>query len=54
MTRSLTDSEAVREKVRDGYGQIALAGNFQPFGQLLRRNPSCCGSIPWPQKSSLA
>jgi arsenite methyltransferase len=46
-SRSLTDSEAVREKVRDGYGQIALAGtSSHSTGSCCSATPSCCGSNP--------
>ncbi len=37
--RSETDSEAVRQKVREGYGRIAQQG-----GSCCGSGPSCCGS----------
>ena len=39
--KTLTDSEVVREKVRDGYRQIAQSG-----GSCCGSAPSCCGSAP--------
>ncbi len=35
------DSESVRQKVRDGYGQIAKSG-----GSCCGATPTCCGSSP--------
>ena len=35
------DSEAVRQKVREGYGQIAKSG-----GSCCGPAPTCCGSAP--------
>jgi len=40
MTRN-TDSEAVRQKVREGYGKIAESG-----GSCCGPSPTCCGSTP--------
>lgn len=40
-TKKLTDSEAVREKVRTGYGQIAKEG-----GSCCSTTSTCCGSTP--------
>ncbi|HOX57395.1 MAG TPA: arsenite efflux transporter metallochaperone ArsD [Candidatus Paceibacterota bacterium] len=40
MTRN-TDSETVRQKVREGYGKIAESG-----GSCCGPSPTCCGSTP--------
>src|SRR5579859_7490257 len=46
-TKSLTDPEAVREKVREGYGQIAIAGSpRRSTGSCCGSTPSSCGSTP--------
>jgi len=39
--KTQTDSESVREKVREGYGQIAKSG-----GSCCGPAPTCCGSAP--------
>src|SRR5512136_981873 len=36
-----SDSESVRQKVRDGYGKIAVSG-----GSCCGSTPTCCGSTP--------
>lgn len=38
---SQIDSEAVRQKIREGYGQIATSG-----GSCCGPTPTCCGSTP--------
>jgi len=40
-SRSPIDSEAVRQKVREGYGKIAGSG-----GSCCGATPTCCGSTP--------
>ncbi len=40
-SRSSIDSEAVRQKVREGYGKIAGSG-----GSCCGAAPTCCGSTP--------
>jgi arsenite methyltransferase len=40
-SRITADSEAVRQKVREGYGQIASKG-----GSCCGATPTCCGSSP--------
>ena len=41
MSEAIQDKEAVREKVRAGYGQIAKSG-----GSCCGPAPTCCGSTP--------
>jgi SAM-dependent methyltransferase len=41
MSEKVKDQEAVREKVRAGYGQIAKSG-----GSCCGPTPTCCGSTP--------
>jgi len=40
-SRSPIDSESVRQKVREGYGKIAVSG-----GSCCGTAPTCCGSTP--------
>ncbi len=41
MSENVKDKEAVREKVRAGYGEIAKSG-----GSCCGATPTCCGSTP--------
>ena len=41
MSETIQDKEAVREKVRTGYGMIAKSG-----GSCCGATPTCCGSTP--------
>ncbi len=41
VSENVNDKEAVREKVRAGYGQIAKGG-----GSCCDTTPTCCGSTP--------